>query len=67
MSSTASPLARGPRGVTKSKVVGARLLPDERAELERIAISEERSTSSMMRLIFLRGLDHYRREHSTVS
>ena len=60
MPSFASSPARGPRGVTKP--IAARLLPDERTELESLAEQESRSCSAMLRLVFLRGMECYRRE-----
>ncbi|SDK77867.1 hypothetical protein SAMN05661010_00051 [Modicisalibacter muralis] len=53
---------RSPRGVEKP--VAMRLLPEEREELERIAADEVRSAASMARIIYLRGVSHYRAEAS---
>ncbi len=54
---------RSPRGVERP--VAMRLLPDERGELERIADKEVRSAASMARIIFLRGLAHYRQDSAS--
>ncbi|WP_110710506.1 hypothetical protein [Salinicola sp. CR57] len=51
---------RSPRGVERP--VAMRLMPAERAELERIAGEEVRSAASMARIIYLRGVGHYRAE-----
>lgn len=56
---------RSPRGVVPP--IAMRLLPEERAELERIAGEEVRSAASMARIIYLRGISHYRRDSQTQS
>lgn len=61
---TSSP-SRSPRGVTKP--IAARLLPNERNELESLAGQENRSCSAMLRLIYLRGLESYRRDNKVAS
>ncbi|GHB33026.1 hypothetical protein [Salinicola rhizosphaerae] len=54
---------RSPRGVEKP--VAMRLMPAERGELERIAGEEVRSAAAMARIIFLRGLAHYRQDSAS--
>lgn len=65
MPAVASSPTRSPRGVTKP--VAARLLPNERSELESLAKRESRSCSAMLRLVFLRGLESYRRDTEVAS
>ncbi|SHM64286.1 hypothetical protein SAMN05660971_03492 [Halomonas cupida] len=65
MPAVASSPTRSPRGVTKP--VAARLLPNERSELESLAERESRSCSAMLRLVFLRGLESYRRDTEVAS
>ena len=51
---------RGPRGVEINRPILTRLLPNEREKIEKLAISENRSTSSLARILLLEGLKHYR-------
>lgn len=51
--------SRLPRGIAAKNPVPMRLSEDERAELEAIANRESRSSSSMARLIYLRGLETF--------
>lgn len=55
-----APVTRSPRGVLSSKPVYMRLMPDERHMLEHLASVQNRSTSSVARLIYLAGVEHYR-------
>ncbi|UEP52049.1 hypothetical protein LMA00_21720 [Burkholderia ambifaria] len=54
------PVTRSPRGVLSSKPVYMRLMPDERRVLEELSAAENRSTSSVARLIYLEGIEQYR-------
>ncbi|HGM5349234.1 hypothetical protein FOT61_06260 [Serratia marcescens] len=56
------PRSRLPRGIAAKNPIPMRLSEDERAELEAIATRESRSSSSMARLIFLRGLESFTAE-----
>ncbi len=53
------PVSRSPRGVLKDKPVSMRLLSTERDQLERMALEENRSLSSLARLVLLEGLAAY--------
>ncbi|MFL9993066.1 hypothetical protein PQR34_19590 [Paraburkholderia sediminicola] len=55
-----APTTRSPRGVLSSKPVYMRLMPDERYMLEQLAGIQNRSTSSVARLIYLEGVEQYR-------
>ncbi|CUA05609.1 Uncharacterised protein [Escherichia coli] len=52
--------SRAPRGVMSNKPVAMRLLPAEIAELEALALDQNRSMSSMARIIFLNGITFFR-------
>ncbi|CAD5724774.1 Uncharacterised protein [Escherichia coli] len=52
--------SRAPRGVMSNKPVAMRLLPAEIAELEALALEQNRSMSSMARIIFLNGITLFR-------
>lgn len=52
--------SRAPRGVMSSRPIAMRLLPAELAELEAISLEENRSRSSMARLIYLNGITLFR-------
>ncbi|EER0851836.1 TPA: hypothetical protein ACQ8V2_003753 [Escherichia coli] len=52
--------SRAPRGVMSNKPVAMRLLPAEIAELEALALDQNRSMSSMARIIFLNGITLFR-------
>ena len=52
--------SRAPRGVMSNKPVAMRLLPTEIAELEALALDQNRSMSSMARIIFLNGITLFR-------
>ncbi len=52
--------SRAPRGVMSNKPVAMRLLPAEIAELEALAMDQNRSMSSMARIIFLNGITFFR-------
>lgn len=52
--------SRAPRGVMSNKLVAIRLLPAEIAELEALALDQNRSMSSMARIIFLNGITLFR-------
>lgn len=47
---------RSPNGVGSEKRVNIALYPEERAEVERLAVLDNRSTSAMARLFILRGM-----------
>ncbi|SDZ71290.1 hypothetical protein SAMN05518854_11766 [Variovorax sp. YR266] len=47
---------RAPNGVISDKPIPIRLLPAERAKLEKMAEREQRSLASVSRLVLLRGL-----------
>ncbi|ABO60725.1 MULTISPECIES: hypothetical protein [pseudomallei group] len=55
-----APVTRAPRGVLSDKPVYMRLMPDERRTLEELSVSQNRSTSSVARLIYLEGVEQYR-------
>jgi len=52
--------SRAPQGVMAHRPVAMRLLPAEIAELEAISLEENRSMSSMARLIYLNGITLFR-------
>lgn len=52
--------SRAPRGVMSNKPVAMRLLPAEIAELEALALEQNRSMSSMARIIFLNDITLFR-------
>ncbi|MGR3754960.1 hypothetical protein [Edwardsiella anguillarum] len=54
--------SRAPRGVMSNKPIAMRLLPAEIKELEEIALEQNRSFSSMARLIYLQGITTFRQE-----
>ena len=47
---------RAPNGVVTNKPIPLRLMPDERAKVEKLAAREQRSLASVCRLALLRGL-----------
>ena len=47
---------RAPNGVVTKKPIPLRLLPTERAAVEKLAEREQRSLASVCRLVLLRGL-----------
>ncbi|MCR4465862.1 hypothetical protein [Burkholderia sp. SCN-KJ] len=55
-----APIRRSPRGVLSNKPVYMRLMPDERRTLEELSACQNRSTSSVARLIYLEGVEQYR-------
>jgi hypothetical protein len=59
-----APVTRSPRGVLSSKPVYMRLMPDERRTLEALSTSQNRSTSSVARLIYLEGVTRYQNKVS---
>lgn len=56
MEPTAKPTRRAPNGVVTKKPIPLRLLPAERAAVEKLAAQEQRSLASVCRLVLLRGL-----------
>ncbi|WP_081060638.1 hypothetical protein [Burkholderia territorii] len=54
-----APITRSPRGVLSSKPVYMRLMPNERRTLEELSAAQNRSTSSVARLIYLEGVERY--------
>lgn len=50
---------RAPKGVEINRPILTRLLPDGREKIEQIAIQENRSTSSLVRILILEGLKHH--------
>lgn len=54
-----APVTRSPRGVLSNKPVYMRLMPNERRTLEELSASQNRSTSSVARLIYLEGVKRY--------
>lgn len=50
---------RAPKGVLADKPVYMRLMPSERAMLEELSSKLNRSASSVARLIFLEGAEHF--------
>lgn len=60
MTKAKAPVTRSPRGVLTDKPVFVRLMPEERKKLERLAVSENRSISSLARLVLLAGLEVYK-------
>lgn len=55
-----TPVTRSPRGVLSSKPVYMRLMPEERRLLEELSAAQNRSTSSVARLIYLEGIESYK-------
>ena len=55
-----TPVTRSPRGVLSSKPVYMRLMPEERRLLEELSAAQNRSTSSVARLIYLEGIENYK-------
>ncbi|MEX0738159.1 MAG: hypothetical protein WD071_02340 [Pseudohongiella sp.] len=55
---------RAPDGVLTAKPIALRLMPEERAQLEKAALAEGRSMASQARMFFLCGLDQYQRNTS---
>ena len=55
MKSALKTARRAPNGVVTSKPIPMRLRPEERAQVEQWAKSEQRSLASVCRLMFLRG------------
>lgn len=62
---TSTPKRRAPQGMESDKPVAVRLSPEEKAELAELSRQEDRSKSSMMRIIYLRGLEVFKAERST--
>ncbi|WP_446325991.1 hypothetical protein [Burkholderia pseudomallei] len=58
------PVRRSPRGVLSSKPVYMRLMPEERRTLEELSAAQNRSTSSVARMIYLEGVEQYRSKGS---
>lgn len=52
-----TPRSRAPNGVMSDKPVGMRLKATEKADLATMAEQQNRSESSLARLIYLRGLE----------
>lgn len=50
------PRTRNPSGVVKAKSISLRLLPEERAQADRISNESGHSISALSRKAFLRGL-----------
>lgn len=53
---------RAPNGVMTDKPVALRLLPTDLQSVKEIAATEQRSLSSVSRLLVLRGIEAYRRD-----
>lgn len=62
---TSTPKRRAPQGMESDKPVAVRLSPEEKAELAELSRQEGRFKSSMMRIIYLRGLEVFKAERST--
>lgn len=56
---TKLPIKRSPQGVLSSKPVYMRLMPSERHRLDELSAAQNRSISSIARLVFLAGIDQY--------
>jgi hypothetical protein len=56
---------RAPAGVLTAKPIALRLLPEERAGLEKAALAEGRSMASQSRIFFLQGLASYQESTSS--
>ncbi len=56
---------RAPSGVLTAKPIALRLLPEERAGLEKAALAEGRSMASQARMFFLQGLSSYQENTSS--
>ncbi|OEY67446.1 hypothetical protein [Marinobacter sp. X15-166B] len=56
--------SRAPAGVLTAKPVALRLMAEERATLEKIALEQDRSMASQARIFFLRGLSEHLGSHS---
>ncbi len=50
---------RSPDGVLTAKPIALRLMPDERASLEKASRTEGRSMAAQARMFFLQGLADY--------
>lgn len=59
-----SPITRSPQGVLSTKPVYMRLMPSERDRLDELAAAQNRSISSVARLVFLEGIDQYTKKIS---
>lgn len=57
------PLRRAPNGVVTTNPIPIRLMPEERAKVRAMAKAEDRSMASVCRLMLLRGLAEYERQH----
>lgn len=55
--------ARVPKEVRDAKMIGFLPTPSLRAELERLAVYEERSLSTLCFLLVQKGLDAYHKDH----
>ena len=58
---------RAPNGVVTKKPIPLRLLPAERAAVEKLAEQEQRSLASACRLVLLRGLAEGERTNKPLS
>ena len=61
------PSRRAPNGVVSNKPIPIRLMPAERAAVERLAVLEQRSLASVCRLALLRGLADCERTQSPLT
>jgi hypothetical protein len=53
------PIKRSPQGILSTKPVYMRLMPDERRRLDELSAAQNRSISSVARLVYLEGIDQY--------
>lgn len=54
------PKRRSPDGLQSDKPVAVRFTEDEKAELEELSRQEDRTKSSMVRIIYLMGLEQFK-------
>ncbi|MGD7095914.1 hypothetical protein [Ralstonia pseudosolanacearum] len=57
MASNTPPVSRSPRGVLTHRPVSTRLMEEELAALEALALEQNRSLSSVARLMIVKGLE----------
>ncbi len=58
---------RSPNGVCTQKPIPARFMDEERAVIKEIAVQENRSAASLVRLATLRGLAEYKKDRSALT
>jgi hypothetical protein len=56
-------LKKSPRGVVYRRPIALRLMPEELAQVQRVARKQESALSATARGLLLRGLDEWQREN----